>query len=112
MTKVRLLAALGASGVLAAIGFAPSVQAHTTCMYHNNDYACVHGEEHGVITACDKEIDGNRVRAQFYVILDPNRRYGNWDTAGDGCARNTPGISITSYRVCEEDRGCSDWRRP
>lgn len=111
MRKARLLAASGAVGSMVVIALLPApAQAHDTCMFHNNDSACVYSS-HERIQACDGEKDGHRVRAQYYLYFNPARQYGNWDSYGPGCAYNFhPNIGVTQYRICEEVVGCSAWK--
>ena len=112
MRKARLLAATGAIASIGVIAVLPApAQAHQTCMFHNNDSACVYSYSHETIQACDGEQDGHRVRAQYYVYYSIARQYGNWDSYGPGCAYNyAPNLGITQYRICEEEVSCSAWK--
>ena len=112
VARIRVLGGVVATGIVAVLALVPPAHAHKTWAFHGLDYASL-GEGHLLVRACDKEhSDGNRVRAQYYTVLNPTMHSGPWDGADHGCAadRYQSGLAITSYRICEETEGCSSWK--
>lgn len=59
------------------------------------------------ITVCDTAVDGNRVRAHLQSNTG-NVYYTGW-APSQGCTQEGHPSSITHFRVCAENVGCSAW---
>jgi len=89
---------------------APSpAAAHATCVSYGANVACV-GASHQLINWCDRESDGHKVFAQYYV--DKSTVVATGVTAGSrGCRHQSDVRGIVKFRVCEIGSACSPWRR-
>jgi hypothetical protein len=113
-----LLVLLGA--VAAALLVTVDVEdatAHDTSQQHGEDYSAVLNH-HRRLDWCDRELDGNRVRA-WYNFSGPGGtgvRPTDWDPNGSnsGCGHEDPlhcGLcNMHSWQLCEENAGCTNWK--
>ena len=81
-----------------------------TYLRHPTDPSYGRVRNHYWITACDRQVDGHRVRVQYdYVWAPTTYSYTHWAPSG-GC---TPEIGTLSAprtaRVCVEGEGCGKW---
>jgi hypothetical protein len=114
------LAVLGAG--VGALSGAPSgveeAAAHDTSQQHGQDYSAILSH-HSRLDWCDRETDGNRVRA-WYSYIKPgggqSARPTDWDPNGSnsGCGHEDPlhcGVcTFISWQLCEENEGCTNWK--
>jgi hypothetical protein len=103
-------------GILAALLWMTPANAHFAIAYQGSDAGWVNND-HRIVTAADRECDGNQVYTEFVNIT------GDWKIAdGNGCAAGDTstrdlGSPVSSFRVCELNRytwnaTCSSWRNP
>lgn len=59
------------------------------------------------IDVCDTAVDGNRVRA--HLMSNTGTIYFTGWAPSQGCTSEGHPTSITQYRVCAENIGCSSW---
>jgi hypothetical protein len=94
----------------------PPAGAHNSCVAHGDDVGCTradNGDPHFWVDACDRESDGNRVRARIDGSGLSGETPGNWDPNGanPGCANDiSAGLGLYYHKICEENVGCSDPR--
>jgi hypothetical protein len=83
-----------------------------------NSYGCEYWNNY--VKACDRHVDGHRVRVEWVGNLDQAYLYfppdGPWSTdwaPSQGCVDQSIGGSgiVIKFRVCVEHEGCSAWRR-
>ena len=116
MTRVhrQLLLAVLALGL--AAGLAVPAAAHNACVNHGEDTSCTRAagtNPHYWLDACDRELDGNRVRTNFKFVGNDNLFTGNWDETGadPGCENDLIYFSsIAWHRTCEENVSCGEIR--
>jgi hypothetical protein len=101
-------AALAAVLPSVLIGQSPT-SAHAALIYHGKDIGQI-SADHVEGRACDNEKDGHIVYAEFRTAHGTERVY---DTNGskEGCGSEVfAGLEPAyQYRVCEENKGCTDW---
>lgn len=104
---VALALALGAFLVVVS----PADASHKYCAWHGDDVGCVEiGNQQ--VTSCDREADGNYVRARYVDNTYFDDHPGAWDLNG-----SQPGCDFVRFyqyfavavRACEEVVGCSNW---
>jgi hypothetical protein len=114
----RTLCLALAASLLGAGVAAVNAWAHDgVSVVHGDDLAAVY-ENHSHIDWCDRETDGNRVRAWYqYSTTGPiGIRPTDWDPNGSnaGCGHENPlscGLcALLYFQVCEENVGCSNWK--
>ena len=109
MINLRHLVAIVTLAGAAGLASPSSAAAHTTCASYGANVACV-GVSHHLIDWCDRESDGHRVFAQYYV--DKSIVVTTGVTAGSGrCRHQSEARGIVKFRVCEIGSACSGWRR-
>lgn len=59
------------------------------------------------ITVCDTAVDGNQVRA--HLMSNTGVVYYTGWAPSQGCTQEGHPSSITQFRVCAENHGCSAW---
>ena len=90
-----------------------AVFAHYTEAWHGSDKAFIFAS-HDELNVQDGECDGNYVYAQGYwwnPTISSNILVTVWDT--NGCSFGfewARGTDFHTYRVCEQNVGCSAWR--
>jgi hypothetical protein len=116
MTRLRMLAALGAVAATATLGaLAPPAQAHDACVsFSARGTACNRaGHVDAIIDGCDAYSDGQRVRAWWTLAEVSGDNIGDFDPNGasPGCAHNYNygNFHLTRHRICVEIFGCSSW---
>jgi len=99
-----------------AAGLAVPAAAHNACVNHGEDTSCTRAagtNPHYWLDACDRELDGNRVRTNFKFVGNDNLLTGNWDETGadPGCQNDLIYFSsIAWHRTCEENVSCGEIR--
>jgi hypothetical protein len=113
------LAVLGASA--GALSGAPSgveqAAAHDAPLEHGVDFSRVF-YYHRNLDWCDRELDGNRVRAWYSYSHAGGGgvRPTDWDPNGSdsGCGHENPlhcgTCSMINWQLCEENAGCTNWK--
>ncbi|WP_158851386.1 hypothetical protein [Saccharothrix deserti] len=111
MGKVKSFVVAGASVIAALLVVATPASAHRESITHGSDEAFT-DSTHLVITACDREADGNGVRAE-YETWSTTRIFSvgdaNGSASGCGSELSENGYEIYRFRVCEANVGCSRW---
>jgi hypothetical protein len=104
-------------GVFVVLGLVVAVPAlAVTRVYHpEGSYAELQPGFNNMIHACDRDVDGHRVRAWYaHNLQNPGEyTYSAWAPSG-GCSEyqgSSWGLPIAMFRVCVEGEGCSDWWR-
>jgi hypothetical protein len=102
-------------GMLLVVGLVVAVPAFAIDrVYHpEGSYAELHPSYNNRIHACDRDVDGHRVRAWYYTSIQyPDEpTYSAWAPSG-GCSDwqgSSWGLPIARFRVCVEAEGCSGW---
>jgi hypothetical protein len=113
MARVRTALVTGLSVAAMLVASAAPAMAHReTAPKHGSDEAFVDAT-HLAITACDREDDGNGVRAEYYTFGSPNtlRSVGDANGSASGCGTELSEDlwEIQRFRVCEATKGCADW---
>ena len=110
MRTMKIVIAIAA--VLSVVAAAqPPASAHHDIVRHGNDEASI-SSNHKVGFVCDKEHDGNRVTAHFY--LEDGNTVSFADPDGDGvdgpghnrCWQLTLSSPAVAMGVCEATKGC------
>ena len=109
MINIRHLVAIALLAGGVGIAVPPSAAAQASCVSYGANVACV-GASHQLINWCDRESDGHKVFAQYYV--DKSTVVATGVTAGSrGCRHQSDVRGIVKFRVCEIGSACSPWRR-
>jgi hypothetical protein len=106
--KSLAVTAVSVMGLLVAT--AAPAYAHRESITHGSDEAFTDAT-HLVITACDREADGNGVRAEYEDWVTTNIYHvgdANGSAAGCGSELSDSGYEIYRFRVCEAN-SCSRW---
>ncbi len=109
MINLRHLLAIVTLAGAATLGPPWSAAAHTTCASYGANLACV-GASHQLIDWCDRESDGHKVFAQYYVDKSTVVTTGVADSSSR-CRHQSEVRGIVKFRVCEIGSACSAWRR-
>jgi hypothetical protein len=97
--------------MVATIATITPVSAHHDIVYHGNDEASV-SSDHMVGYVCDKEYDGNKVTAHFYLADGQTISISDEDGDGvegpghNGCWEYTLPSPAIAMGVCEASKGC------
>jgi hypothetical protein len=118
--KLGIVVVALALGLVTLGGLAVPASAHEACVNHGDDTTCTRDEGSGSgvvyhywLDACDREPDGNKVRANFKFMHNDNLLTGAWDSNGasPGCANDIIYFgNIAWHRTCEENVSCGDIR--
>jgi len=99
---------------LVTLAVAPSAQAVSGTAYHPTDPSTGHVRDHHWYKACDRHVDGHRVRLHYYTVFNPHfLLYSAWAPSG-GCTQEvgtTLAANISQFRICVEAEGCGPWVR-
>lgn len=109
MRNRRRLKIVGALSLLLTMCSVGVALAHEGWVFQGQDKAGTY-EAHRHIDWCDEESDGNRVHAEYVLILA-----SSWDVTADdpdgagGSCGHEPNLSrdIRWHKVCEANSGCS-----
>jgi hypothetical protein len=110
ITKSAMLA--GAVAGALALSAAPATADPLPAASHGSDWAlAAEGDDGGyVVMVSDEECDNHRVWVEW---VNYNSTVIHTLTDGDGCGGDIymqpQSTSVSSLRVCERTRGCSNW---
>lgn len=113
MQKAKALLATSVI-VLTGLAVAPLAQAVNGYAYHPSDPSYARVWDHHWFHACDRHVDGHRVRMHYYTIASPEWLiYSGW-APSRGCterASSSLGTRIAKFRICVEAEGCGRWKQ-
>ena len=111
MINLKHLCAVAIFAGAAAMFPASPAAAYGRCAAYGANVACV-SVGHHIIDWCDREADGHRVFAQYYINRSTVVTTGV-DANGSrrGCSHQNDVRGIINFRVCEIGSGCSAWKR-
>lgn len=98
------------TGTAACALAAPSAAlGHTQYSTHpEGSYVQVDG--HSWMKACDRDVDGHRVRGWYDHWWAPGSYYQTAWAPSQGCTEPIGIGQLRSFRVCVEDEGCTAWK--
>jgi hypothetical protein len=106
LSSVAKGAAVVAASTAIALFNAPASTAQTGWIYVHGGQA--RWDSLDRLEYCDTLVDGNRVRVQLRAYAGGTVYYSGW-APSQGCNTEGHPTSITQFRVCAENNGCSAW---
>lgn len=103
--KSRLFMLVAAAFSTFFLSMTGVASAHTTYLYHGSDWA---SNDHSHLNVHDIECDNHGVWAEAYDDFGPLVVYDNSGCGGTGV--HGDGQNIYTYRLCETNERCTDWR--
>jgi hypothetical protein len=112
ISRVATTAAAAASAIVLTILAAPPASAHDTpaVWYGQYGYGRI-TQNHHTVNACDMRSDSTGVHVN-YRTADTSGTVGDTNGSKPGCGSGYSSATITQFRVCAYNVGCTTWRAP